>query len=151
MVRVETEHDVWHIGFSGVFMIRGTVRDSLSAAPRILYAGTIRRGFARFSEGVGFAFSPSWDWGVESFFNVSDEKGNEVLSKKGREENPHQWMEIKMTREAAYQRFVGPLLILWGGLRILKQNRPWLIWLPSGTSERSARRVLDEWVSSVAL
>jgi hypothetical protein len=59
------------------------------------------------------------------------------------------WTEVRVTPEPVPGYSLPTLLLLWGGLRILRLRRPWLGLLTAPVSERSTQRALEALAATV--
>ncbi len=148
-VRVEMEDVVWHLRFSGVLPLRAMLVDEVDV-PRLLFAGAIGRGLARTREGRRFVLSVRASVGEGPWAEITDSGGDAVLRAR-RRMGPGIWSEVAVSPDPACGDFVVPLLLLWGGLQILRGRRPWLSLATVLVSERATRKGLDDLVSSLAL
>ena len=122
----------WHplddpTGAWGLFLGEEVITEfAWSATPHLLYAGNLREGLALCREGSRFALVSHLDSGLGQWAGFDDSEGNGVVRVGGRVGGGMIWSEISITPAPAYRTFIERLLILWGGLQILRQRRPWL-------------------------
>lgn len=148
LVRAETEGEVWRVRFTGTFLLRAVV-ESPRLAPRLLYAGGIGRGLARTPEGRGFVLFSQLDRERGFWVGMDDEEGNGVIRLHDRVGRGTFWTEVRVTPDPVPDDALGSLLLLWGGLRILRLRRPWLGLLTAPVTERSTQRALEALLASV--
>lgn len=142
-VRVECPDEVGRVELSGMLMIRAVLVSGLNDAPRLWYAGNLTRGLARSREGRGFTFVRGLDGRVGPWTGFDDADGDGVLRARGRVGGGAVWSEIAVTPDPVFSVAVGPLLVLWGALRIVHLRRPWLTWTAGVVSERAVQEEIE--------
>lgn len=148
-VRAEFDREVWRVRFAGTLLIRGVLQAS-DDSPRMVYAGSLRRGLVRADDGRGFVLYPGLDRETGPWIGFDDARGDGVLRIRGRVGGGRPWSEVAVTPDPANRGAFGPLLLLWGGLQLLQWRRPWLGILSSGVSEKAAQKAIEELALSVA-
>jgi hypothetical protein len=101
------------------------------------FAGSFRRGRARLYEGSEFVFFSKIDRKNGPWVGFDDLEGAGVLRVRGRSSRGEIWSEITTTPDGAHSRSVGPLILLWGALYLLRLRRPWLSLSTLAVSDRS--------------
>lgn len=139
-VRAETAQGVWRVAFHGSLVLRSTVAPGTCEAPRLVFAGGLRRGLARFPDGPSFLLFSQMDRERGPWQGFDDVDGTGVLRMRGRLGGGAYWSEVTVTPDSFYANVAEPLLLLWGGLRILRLKRPWTAVLTAATTERYALR-----------
>jgi hypothetical protein len=139
-VRVEAGSELWHLGFAGTFVIRGVETRADSATPQLLYAGNLREGLALCREGREFMLISHLDPSVGQWTGFDDSEGNGVVRVQGRVGGGGIWSEVSVRPDQAHRDFIERLLILWGGLQILRQQRPWLSLTASLATSAATKR-----------
>jgi hypothetical protein len=142
-VRVEVGPELWQLGFVGTFVIRGAETRAGSTTPQLLYAGNLREGMALCREGKEFMLISHLDSSVGQWTGFDDTDGNGVVRIRGRVGGGGIWSDVSVTPDTAHRDFIKRLLILWGGLQILRQRRPWLSLTASIATSTAARRELQ--------
>ncbi|HZD04191.1 MAG TPA: hypothetical protein VE173_04710 [Longimicrobiales bacterium] len=148
LVRAETGSEVWRVRVTGTFLLRAVV-ESPRLTPRLLYAGAFDRGLAQTLEGRGFVLFSQLDRERGFWRGFDDEAGNAVLRMHDRVGGGTLWTEVRVTPEPVPGYSLPTLLLLWGGLRILRLRRPWLGLLTAPVSERSTQRALEALAATV--
>jgi hypothetical protein len=142
-VHVEIGPELWHLGFVGTLVIRGVETRAGSTTPQLLYAGNLREGLALCREGKNFKLISHLDPRVGQWTGFDDTDGNGVVRVQGRSGGGGIWSEVSVRPGNAHREFIERLLILWGGLQILRQQRPWLSLTASIATSAAARRELQ--------
>jgi hypothetical protein len=149
VVRIETGTEVLRIHFHGVSILRAVLQ-AQTDEPLLLFAGSFRRGRARLYEGSEFVFFSKIDRKNGPWVGFDDLEGAGVLRVRGRSSRGEIWSEITTTPDGAHSRSVGPLILLWGALYLLRLRRPWLSLSTLAVSDRSTRRSLALLSSGMA-
>jgi len=149
-VRAEVGTEVWRIAFTGTFMLRGVIRRMEHDVPRLLFAGAPRRGLARSPEGLEFVLFARLDRKLGPWAGIDDEEGSGVLRIRGRIGGGGVWSDVSVTDDRSFAGFVQPLLLLWGGLQILRVQRPWLPLTTCAASQAAMRRELKRLRAAAA-
>lgn len=143
LVRIETAAGVWNIDFQGMLVLRGSLMRSTVEVPELLYAGGLHRGRARAREGRDFVLFSQWDRSLGSWTGFDDADGTGIVRVRGRVGRGEIWSEVTVTPDPFYGSFAPPLVLLWGGLRILQLRHPWLGILSAGASARFAQKEIE--------
>ena len=149
VVRAEAGDEVLRLSFSGVVIVHGILRGQSEEA-QALFAGSFRRGRARTADGRDFVLFSSIDRAIGPWVGFNDTEGAGVLRIRGRAGSGQIWSEVSVTPDASYRSVVSSLLLLWGGLQLLRLRRPWLGASTVAVSGRAARRGLDLLATGVA-
>jgi len=142
-VRVEFPDEVGRMDVWGVLMIRAVLVAGEKDVPRLWYAGNLVRGLARCREGRGFTFVRGLDRQVGPWTGFDDAEGVGILRARGRVGGGAAWSEVAVTPDPVFSAAVGPLLVLWGALRIVHPRRPWLSWTAAVSSERAVQGEIE--------
>jgi len=142
-VRVEFPDEVGRMDVWGAWMIRAVLVSGEKDVPRLWYAGTLFRGLARCRDGRGFTFVRGLDRRVGPWTGFDDAEGTGVLRARGRVGGGAVWSEVDVTPDPVFSAAVGPLLVLWGALRIVHPRRPWLTVTAAVASERAVQREIE--------
>ena len=125
-VQAEAEAQVWRIPFHGTFVLRTGVFHPSAGAPSLVFAGSVKRGLARHQNGLGFTLYSGLTRGIGPWVGIDDERGNGVLRVRGRIGGGGFWHSVQVTPDPTYTVFVDPLLVLLGGLQVLRHTNRWL-------------------------
>jgi len=139
-VRAEAGSAVWRIPFRGVFLLRGTVIETDAAVPRLVFAGGPRRGLMETPNGPRFILFSQMDKGVGPWVGIDDDRGNGILRIRGRIGRGSIWSAVNVTPDRKFAGVLEPLLILWGGISVLRQKIPWLGVTTLAASEKAIQR-----------
>ena len=142
-VRAEAGTEVWRIPFRGVFLLRGAVLCTDAEIPDLFFAGGLRKSLAEVPDGPRFTFFSGLDRQSGPWAGLDDEEGNAVVRIRGRVGGGGVWSVVRVTSERRYSRFVGPLLLLSGGLSILRRKIPWLSVATLAASDAAAQREIE--------
>jgi hypothetical protein len=142
-IRVELPGEVGRMQVWGTLMIRAILVTGEKDVPRLWYAGNLVRGLARCREGRGFTFVRGLDRQVGPWTGFDDAEGAGVLRARGRVGGGAAWSEIAVTPDPVFSGAVGPLLVLWGALRIVHLRRPWLRFTAEISSERAVQEEIE--------
>ncbi len=149
-VRAEVGTEVWRIAFEGTFLLRAVVCRLERDIPRLLFVGAPRRGVARSPEGREFVLFNRLDRKLGPWTGIDDEEGSGVLRIRGRI-GGGVWSDVSVTDDRSFANFVQPLLLLWGGLQILRVHRPWLPLTTCAASQAEMRRELERLRAAAAV
>lgn len=138
-VRAESLDEVGYVDVWGTWMLRAAMTWGVRDAPLLCYAGDLLRGLARGRDGMGFTFVRGLQRGVGPWEGVDHAGGNGVLRIRRR----GVWSEVRVTPDPVFATSVGPLLVLWGALRLVHSRRPWLIFTAATASERAVQREIE--------
>ena len=145
-VRAEAGTQVWRIMFRGTFLLRAVVVKTEHDTPQLFFAGGIRRGLARCQNGPRFTLFTQLDRKLGPWAGIDDEQGTAILRVQGRVGEGTIWCTVKVTPDPRYTFFAEPLLLLWGGLQVLRQKYPWLtlttVWVSEGATQREIEHLL---------
>jgi hypothetical protein len=142
-VRAEAGAEVWRVLFRGVFLLHGVVVDTDAEFPQIFFAGGFRKGVAEIPNGPRFTLSSQLDRDLGPWAGIDDERGNAVLRVQGRIGRGSVWSVVKVTPDRRYSIFFEPLLLLWGGLSVLRQKIPWLSITTLAASDAAVQREIE--------
>lgn len=142
-VRVECPDEVGRLELSGLVMLRAVLVSGEKDVPRLWYAGNLTRGLVRCREGRGFTLVRGLDGRVGPWTGFDDANGDGVLRARGRVGGGAVWSEVAVTPDPSFAAAVGPLLVLWGGLRIVHVRRPWLTFTAAVSSERAVQEEIE--------
>ncbi|MGD8319340.1 MAG: hypothetical protein PVJ02_02760 [Gemmatimonadota bacterium] len=142
-VRVDAADEVARLDVSGMFMVRAVLAPVTADRPGLWYAGNLWRGLAVCREGRGFTLVRGLDGGIGPWTGFDDAEGNPVVRIRGRVGRGGFWDEITVTPDLLYARSAGPLLVLWGALRLLRVARPWVFFTSGIASERAVQRAIE--------
>ncbi|MGD2120954.1 MAG: hypothetical protein PVJ76_04380 [Gemmatimonadota bacterium] len=148
-VRAEVGTGVWSLPFRGLFLLQAGVYEASSEQPHLLFAGSLRRGLARHRKGLGFTLYTGLESGIGPWVGIDDEQGNGVLRARGRVGGGKIGLSVTVTPDSRYTAAVGPLLLLLGGLQVLRHKNRWLTLTTLLASEAAVQREIDHlWESS---
>lgn len=142
-VRAEAGTAVWRMPFRGVFLLRGAIFGTDTEPPHLLFAGGFRRGLAEIPGGPRFTLFNQFDREHGPWTGIDDEHENGVLRVQGRIGRGSIWSVVRVTPDRRYSTFVEPLLILWGGLSVLRQKIPWLSVTTLAASDAAVQREIE--------
>lgn len=142
-VRAEAGTSVWRVPFRGVFLLRGAILGTDAEVPDLFFAGGLREGLAEFPDGPRFTLFSGLDRQSGPWAGIDDDEGNAVVRVRGRIGGGSVWSVVRVTTERRYSRFVGPLLVLSGGLSILRRKIPWLSVTTLAASDAAAQREIE--------
>jgi hypothetical protein len=150
-VRVETDTRVWRLPFHGAFLLRAGVHESSNEHPHLLFAGSLRRGLARHRNGQGFTLHSGLARGIGPWIGIDDDQGNSVLRVRGRIGRGMIGLFVTVTPDSRYAAAVGSLLILLGGLQVLRQKNRWLTLTTLFVSEAAVQREIEHLTTTYGL
>jgi len=143
-VRAEAETRVWRLPFLGAFLVRAGVYEPSSEHPHLLFVGSLRRGLARHRNGQGFTLNSGLARGIGPWVGIDDDQGNSVLRVRGRVGGGTIGLSVTVTPDSRYSASVGPLLLLLGGLQVLRQKNRWLTLTTLFVSEVAVQREIKD-------
>jgi hypothetical protein len=149
VVRVEALGGVWRSRFEGRRVLGGLV-ESPDGRALLAYGGGLVTGLARSRRGASYVFFAQSDWRRGSWTGVDDSEGGEVIRAAGRLGPDGLWSEVVVTPDSRHMEDFWPLLILWGSLRVLGQDRPLIRMFSIRTSPKAASRALQGVLESLA-
>lgn len=142
-VRAEAGTTVWRVPFRGVFLLRGATIRTDGGLPQLFFAGGLRKGLAEIPDGPRFTLFSQLHRALGPWAGIDDEYGNAVLRVQGRMGRGGIWSVIRVTPDRRYSIFIEPLLVLWGGLSIIRQKIPWLGVTTLAASAPQVQRELE--------
>jgi hypothetical protein len=131
-----------------VFLLHGAVIDTDAEFTQIFFAGGLRKGVAEIPNGPRFTVFSQLDRDLGPWAGIDDEQGNAVLLVQGRIGRGSVWSVVKVTPDRRYSIFFEPLLLLWGGLSVLRQKIPWLSITTLAASDAAAQREIERQLKS---
>jgi hypothetical protein len=149
-VRVELGPEIWQLGLEGTFLIRGMATRVGSRTPQLLYAGNLRQGMALCREGRHFMLISHVDPGVGQWTGFDDSEGNGVVRVRVKVGGGRIWSEVSVAPGGAHRDFTERLLVLWGGLQILRHRQPWLSLTAAFARTAGNERVLRRLARDVS-
>jgi hypothetical protein len=142
-VRAEAGIVVWRVPFRGVFLLSCAIFGTEAEIPYLFFAGGLRRGLAEAPGGPRFFLFSGLGRECGPWAEIDDEEGNAVLQVHGRIGGGSIRSVVRVTSNRGYSVFVGPLLVLWGGLSILRRKLPWLSVTTLAASDAAAQREIE--------
>jgi hypothetical protein len=142
-VRAEAETRVWRLPFQGAFLLRAGLYEPSSEHPHLWFAGNLRRGLARHRNGQGFTLNSGLARGIGPWVGIDDDQGNSVLRVRGRVGGGDIGLSVTVTPDSRYAASVGSLLLLLGGLQVLRRRNRWLTLTTLFVSEAAVQREIE--------
>ena len=144
-VRAEAEAEarVWRLLFHGAFLLRAGIYELPSEHPHLLFAGSLRRGLARHRTGQGFTLYSGLSRGIGPWVGIDDDQGNGVLRARGKVGGGVVGLSVTVTPDSRYADSVGSLLLLLGGLQVLRRKNRWLTLTTLFVSEAAVQREIE--------
>ncbi len=149
-VRAESGTVLWRAPFQGVFLLRGAVIEADVDSPRLVFAGGPRRGLVQIPNGPRFALFSQLERGLGPWIGIDDERGNGVLRIRGRVGGGSIGSVIRVTPDRRYANFLEPLLVLWGGISVLRRKIPWLSVTTLAASGASIQGAIERMLGSAS-
>lgn len=147
-VRAEVGTALWRVPFQGVFLLRSSVIDTDVKVPRLLFAGGLRKGLMEIPNGPRLILFSQLDRDIGPWMGIDDERGNGILRIRSRIGKGRIWSAVKVTPERRFANLIEPLLVLWGGISILRQKVPFLSVTTLAASEAAVQRAIERMLGS---
>ena len=149
-VRAESGTVVWRVPFRGVFLLRGAVIEADAEIPRLVFAGGPRRGLVEIPNGPRFTLFSQLEREIGPWIGIDDERGNGILRIRGRTGGGSIGSVVRVTPDRRYANLFEPLLVLWGGISVLRRKIPWLSVTTLAASEASIQREIERMLGSAS-
>lgn len=142
-VRAEAGSAVWRMPFQGLLLLRAAVIGTDDRYPRLVFAGSLARGLLEVPSGPRFTLFTRLDTYLGPWIGIDDESGDAVLRIRGRIGRGRISSVIEVTPNRRHSGVFEPLLVLWGGLSVLRQKFPWLSITTRTASESAAQHQIE--------
>ena len=150
-VRAEVRDQVWWLRFQTHGVTRAVLSWGDPEEPRLLFAGSLRRGLVQVLwGGAEFRFVSGRDADRGRWTGFDDVGGESALRIQRPVRGAGPCQAITCSTHPRNTAFIERLAVLWGALQLLRREQPWLVLVAPRLTEETAREALVSLRATVA-